>query len=155
MKRILFTLLPAMALLGQGCPLNPVDRPVVPSMPAITETGCTPKNITVYKPQAGSTQSLPLRVDVLIENRRNPNCSWTLFEAQAGLVQLFDSTGAEVGATPLMTSDEWMTDGPVAFSATITPTGTVAPGAARILITEEDPSGMGDVQTVEIPFFIQ
>lgn len=157
---MLFALLPAVILLGQGCPANTGTAPVPPEVPTtpkyeVKETGCAPKNVTVYTPQPGSTKTLPLRVDVLVENQKNPACNWTLFEAQAGLVQLFDSTGAEVGAAPLMTSDEWMTTGPVAFSATITPTGTVAPGQARILITEEDPSGMGDVQTIEIPFILQ
>jgi hypothetical protein len=161
MKKALSLLLPALILFGQGCPVNtggdqvPNDTPTVPSNQQITETGCSPKNISVLSPLPGSTHTFPLMVSVLVENDKNPDCAWTLFEAQAGLVQLYDRTGAEVGSAPLTTTQNWMTTGPVGFTALIDTAMVVPPGEARIVITEEDPSGMGDVQTIEIPFTLQ
>ncbi|MEN9558128.1 MAG: hypothetical protein RL141_497 [Candidatus Parcubacteria bacterium] len=161
MKKALALLLPALVLFGQGCPIDlggnqvPSDTPTTPSNPQAIQTGCSPKTISVLSPLPGSTHSLPVTVSVLVENDKNPNCIWTLFEAQAGSVQLYDRTGAEVGSGSLVTTQNWMTTGPVGFSVVIDSAMVVPPGEAHIVITEEDPSGMGDVQTIEVPFNLQ
>ena len=161
MKKLLFFLLPAVVLLGQGCPINPNDNrvpantPTRPSQPQARSTGCTPKALEVVSPLPGSTQTLPLQVSVIVDNGSHPNCPWTVFEAQAGVIQLIDRTGIAVGSGVLATTQDWMTDDPVGYSGEIPNIAVVPPGDATLIITEEDPSGMGDAQTIEIPIVIQ
>ena len=161
MKKLLFFLLPAVVLLGQGCPINPNSNqvppgtPTNPSQPQVQSTGCTPKALTVVEPQPGSTQTLPLQVSVIVDNGSQPNCTWTVFEAQAGIIQLLDSAGIAVGSGTLTTTQDWMTDDPVGYAGEIPAIAIVPPGPATLVITEEDPSGMGDSQTIEIPIIIQ
>ena len=160
MKKFLF-LLPAVLLLGQGCPINPNSNqvppgtPTNPSQPQARSTGCTPKALKVVSPLPGSTQTLPLQVNVIVDNGSTPNCPWTVFEAQAGVIQLLDNSNIAVGSGVLATTQDWMTDDPVGYSGEIPNIAVVPPGNATLVITEEDPAGMGDAQTIEIPIVIQ
>ncbi len=159
MKKRFFFLLPAIVLLGQGCPINPNPNRVPPSTPigptTIQSTGCAPKALTVVSPQPGSTQTVPLSVKVIVDNGSHQNCTWTVFEAQAGIIQLFDSAGIAVGSGTLTTTADWMTDDPVEYTGEIPAIAIVPPGPGKLVITEEDPAGMGDAQTIEVPIFIQ
>lgn len=156
MKKLLIAL-SVVALLGQGCPVNNPQKPPGPSQPSKPQAsyvGCTPKSATVIKPQPGDTVSLPFEVIMKVENRLHPDCVWILFEGQAGTMRLLDNGGITVGTGILMTAEDWMTDGPVTFTGTI-PNIAVVNGAATLVITEEDPSGMGTPEEIMIPLTIQ
>jgi hypothetical protein len=61
-----------------------------------------------------------------------------------------DQTGNTLALVPFMTTTtDWMTDGPVPFSATLTPATPIATGTVLTLaVTEEDPSGMNTPDTL-------
>jgi hypothetical protein len=129
--------------------------------------------LTITFPTIGTTASFPLPLKGIIDNRnRNAlGCSWTVFEAQAGTARVFaninnqgwkevgywgdNQSGAIAGPVPMMTVGDWMTENPVSVSATLMldPKAGVIPAGTpmKIVINEEDPSGMGG-ETLEVPF---
>lgn len=129
--------------------------------------------LKVTFPTIGTTASFPLPIKGIIDNRNRTTlgCSWTVFEAQAGTVRAFaninnqgwksvsywadNQSGAIAGPIPLMTTGDWMTESPVNVSGTVwldPKVGKIPVGTPmKLVIEEEDPSGMGG-ETLEIPF---
>jgi hypothetical protein len=100
--------------------------------------------MTVNGPLVNSTVAFPLVVTGIINNSTaNDGCTWVLFEGQGGTVTL--SSGATTYAVvPTMIAGDWMTNGPVAFSATLSPQSPIPSGAPLTLtFSEENPSGEG------------
>lgn len=159
MKKLLF-LIPAMLLLGQGCPIsNPSDQAPTNAMPEqpepmVQESGCTPKALMVTAPLPGAHVTLPLSVNATVDNEGHPDCHWTVFEAQAGVVQLLDKDGIALGSGTLTTSDDWMTDAPVDYAGEIPALSLITPGPATLVITEENPSDLNPSQIIEIPLVL-
>lgn len=120
------------------------------SLTTSTPSACTPDPVQILEPMAGSEVSFPLTVHLKVENRLNRSCTWTVFEAQMGTVSLQDEQGKEYALEPLTSRDDWMTDGPVEFKAVLAPKGTL-PSKLRLVIMEEDPSGMGEIRTLTVP----
>lgn len=140
-----------MDVISGSVPSSPVTAPTPTGSVATSSSSvCAPDPVQVLEPMAGSEVSFPLTVRFKVENRLNRGCSWTMFEAQAGVVSLQDEQGKEYAFQPLTASGDWMTDGPVEFSAVLAPTSSV-PTRLRLVIDEEDPSGLGEVRTVTVP----
>ena len=91
-------------------------------------------------PLPGAKVTSPLTVTVTVDNTKN--CKWTVFEAQAGTVILKDDTGQTLGNGILQTTEDWMTEKPVTYTATFTFTKPTTHDLT-LIITEEDPSGNG------------
>src|SRR6185503_3778654 len=89
-------------------------------------------------PQSGAKVSSPLVVTMTVNNTKS--CKWTVFEAQAGIAELKDSTGQKIGTATLTTTQDWMTDQPVVYTGTIEFTTNPASSDLTLTITEEDPS---------------
>lgn len=124
-------------------------------------------------PAIGATTSFPLTLKGIIDNRNvaEPQCRWTVFEAQAGTARVFaninnsgwkevgywndDPSGAIAGPVPVMTIGDWMTENPVGATASLMldpKVGRISAGTAmKIVINEEDPSGKGS-SILEVPF---
>jgi hypothetical protein len=150
---------------GAGCSLSPtpvVSTPDVgvPSTGKIAArevvmTGCSPKAMTVQEPAANTAVSFPLTVKARVHNAASPNCRWTLFEAQAGVMTVKNADGEVIAQAPLATQEDWMTDQEVGFESVINlMPGKTASGPLMLVITEEDPSGQGLSETIEIPIFV-
>lgn len=103
--------------------------------------------LTNITPQSETKITSPLTVNVTVDNTKS--CKWTVFEAQAGILTLKDSTGEILGSGTLTTSSEWMTEQPVVYTGIIEFTEP-ATDDVTLIITEEDPSGQG-AKTVSIP----
>ncbi len=109
--------------------------------------------LTVNSPLAGSTVSFPLSVSATVDNTQSQSlgCSWTVFEAQAGSVTVKDANGNVLGQSYLKTTGNWMTTGPVVFTATIaTLTNPSYTGPLTIVFEEEDVSGQGNPDTLSV-----
>lgn len=107
--------------------------------------------MTIDTPAPSATVSFPLTVMGTVHNAvATDGCRWTLFEGQAGTVAVKDQTGNTLALVPFMTTTtDWMTDGPVPFSATLTPATPIATGTVlTLVVTEEDPSGMNTPDTL-------
>ncbi len=112
--------------------------------------------LTVSSPLSNTAVTAPVAVTAIVNNSNPQGCTWTVFEAQAGSVALIDSSGNTIGTSVLSTSDDWMTSGPVPYTASITPTRALISGEALSLVfTEEDVSGMGNVDTLSVPLVAQ
>lgn len=106
--------------------------------------------LTVITPQPGQQVSSPLPVSVIVDNR-NPKCHWTVFEAQAGSMEIKDKNGTVLGTGILTTTNpNWMTVNPVTYKGTITFTRP-AGKKLSLTITEENPSGRPGAQQITIP----
>ena len=82
-------------------------------------------------------------VNTILDNTNRPTlgCSWTSFEAQAGVVYIVDTNGKDIAKpTPLGTNEDWMTASPVNYSAHLDIANNYT-GKAMVIIKEEDPSG--------------
>ncbi len=126
------------------------DTYVFSGVPAMATT-CDSEDITVQTPASNSTISFPLTVTAVVDNTQGTTCTWTVFEAQAGLVELKNNANVVVVSVPLMTAANWMTATPVTYTATLQPSPVPPPGPYALVITEENPSGEGTPGVVSIP----
>jgi hypothetical protein len=82
--------------------------------------------------------------------RKELGCSWSVFEAQAASMKVVNTDNEVVGNGLLMAKDtDWMTDQPVQYEGVVKVTGTHK--GFKLIVTEENPSGEGNVDTIEIP----
>lgn len=172
-QTLLITALVAVSLIAGGCASTPTAQtPTTTNTPPVAEapmqangkiaareikmTGCKPKAITISEPEANFAVTFPLTVKATVHNAEQKACSWTMFEAQAASMEVKDSTGKVVATGVLMAKGEWMTDAPVSFEGTLKSVDGVTPrGVLDLVITEENPSGMKDSQTITIPVYVQ
>lgn len=105
--------------------------------------------LTVLSPETDAQVTSPFTVDVVVDNT-DPDCRWTVFEAQAGQLQLKNDQGAIIGTGMLTTTEEWMTEQPVNYSGTVTFDAAQATPEMKLVIVEEKPSGE-DGQQVVLP----
>lgn len=104
--------------------------------------------LTMITPQKGSKISSPLSISVIVDNT-NPKCHWTVFEAQAGVAQLFDTNGNLLGQAVLKTNDDWTLQKPVPYNAVVTYTNPSS-GNLKLVLQEENPSGKPNPQKTTI-----
>lgn len=105
--------------------------------------------LTINEPQQGQKATSPLTVSVTIDNTKD-NCRWSVFEGQAGTIELKNKQGEIVGSAILTTSDDWMTDEPTKYSGTITFTPDESETEYTLVVNEENPSGQSG-KTVALP----
>ncbi len=110
----------------------------------------TCSNFIVVTPKQGQKITSPMTISAIVDNTKSKSCHWTVFEAQAGTMQLTDSKGETIGKGMLTTTSEWMTDKAVTYSGTITLTKPPAGSEITLTITEEVPSGKGR-KVINIP----
>jgi hypothetical protein len=89
----------------------------------------------------------PITIEVVVDNSKE-DCSWIVFEGQAGLVELYGEKGNLLYKTPLIADGEWMTSLPVTYSAELFYSTYVGP--MKLVITEDNPSGEGTPEKVFI-----
>jgi|GEM_PF-6782126 len=135
--------------------------PIIPTNTVVTPTPTTPTTstptstchpLTVSEPTANTTVGLPIHVKAVLDNR-TAGCHWTAFEAISGSVELKDASGKTIAQAPLTATEDWMTDSPVDYAATLMPTKEYV-GKATIVITEENPSDKPDPKVLSIPVTI-
>lgn len=117
--------------------------------------------LTIDSPASGATVSFPLTIQWTVDNTQAQGlgCSWTMFEAQAGVARLYaDINDPAIGNPVLMQVPNWMTNGPVSFSIVIPfdnsnagfPSGT----PMQVVFEEESPSGAAS-DTLVLPIVLQ
>ncbi len=100
-------------------------------------------------------QNFPFSVIIDNSNRETLGCSWTVFEAQAGVVYVKDISDKDIAdPTPLTTTMEWMTTEPVIYNANIQIKNNYR-GKANLVIKEDDPSGEKIPKIVTIPITVE
>lgn len=103
--------------------------------------------VTIVSPQAGSVITNPLSVNLIIDNTK-PGCHWTVFEAQAGIAQLVDSTGLLLGQAQLKTTEDWTLSKPTAYNAIIPLNKQPTTSIVNLILEEENPSGKPNPQKI-------
>lgn len=115
--------------------------------------------ITISNPTPTQAVTFPLTVNAIVNNSAaTDGCTWSLFEGQAGTVELKDQNGATLAKMPMQTppQTDWMTNGPVPFSAILTPSQAIPSGTPLSLtFSEEDASGMGNSDTFSFTIVAQ
>ena len=162
MKRLLLLLFPIVILISAlllyrptvPSPSSPKTKPSVSSLrnspsPTATSTSTT-SCLRIVKPKENQLIISPLTVSVVVDNT-STMCHWTVFEAQAGTIEIIDDAGTTVGTGILKTTDNWMTNKPVTYDGTIIFTQTPVSNTVVLQITEENPSGKPNPQTVTRP----
>jgi hypothetical protein len=112
-----------------------------------TQTTCTA--LKIINPQPNEQVASDFTVKVVVDNT-NPKCQWTVFEAQAGTINVVDSNGNTAGNGILKTSDNWMTKDPVTYSGTVSLNTNIPHGKLQLIINEKKPNG-NQGQTISIP----
>lgn len=125
--------------------IKPASKALSPS----PTTTATCQALTIVKPQPNETVSKNFSVAAVVDNR-NPKCHWSVFEAQAGAIEVKDSNGQLVGNGVLKTTDNWMTSAPVTYSGDILLNANTPHENLIITINEENPNGIPG-KTVTLP----
>lgn len=127
----------------------PVLHQTSPSAP--THTPTSPIScLRIISPQKNQLIISPLTVTVVVDNTSN-TCHWTVFEAQAGTIEIVDDEGTTIGTSALKTTDNWMTNKAVTYEGIVIFTKAPASDNIVLQITEENPSGKPNPQTVTLP----
>lgn len=117
-------------------------------------------------PVANSTASFPVTIHGAVDNNNASTlgCSWTMFEGQAGTAQLYywdqgNNNWQSVNTPFIIPVTNWMTLGPVPFSMTVNfnngGLGLSSGNLMKITFTEENPSGVGTIDTFDLPLVLQ
>jgi len=123
-------------------------KPATKTVPTqAMQTNCD--GIQIIEPQAGSKVSSPVKVKVVVDNTKS-KCRWTVFEGQAGVIQMQGKNSDLLGNSILSTTDNWMQDGPVTYTGSLTFT-TPADKDIALIIDEENPSGKPNAKQIKIP----
>lgn len=112
---------------------------------------CNNKGFVVQSPSLDLGTSFPIFVEGVVDNREAGSCRWTVFEGQAGRVEVFDVEDNLVSDGVLKTIEDWMTDEPRNYKAILNLGKAPVSKDLRIVITEEDPSGEGLGEKIEFP----
>lgn len=133
---------------------KPIPSPEVTQTETTNRTSPIPSSticsaFTVVSPQPGTRAISPLSVNVIVDNT-HPDCHWTVFEAQAGMAQVIDSSGNVLGQTSLKTLDDWTLSKPTPYNGTISFTQKPSPGNLSLIIREENPSGKPEAKIITV-----
>lgn len=117
-----------------------------------TSDACPVKNLRILSPLTDQAVTFPLSVRGVVDNSAQPDCAWVVFEGQAGTLTLYDATNQVVGQSFLQAQGDWMTTGPVVVTGTVELSQEVSAGQPlRLVINDDDPSGLRSPQMIEIP----
>lgn len=120
-----------------------------PTQPTNQAPAIACEALQIINPQQNEKVSQTFTVEVIVDNRI-PECNWTVFEANAGRIEVTDKTDTIVGNGSLTTQEEWMTENPVTYTSEITLMPTTAQGQLIVTITEENQNDEPP-QTVSFP----
>lgn len=134
-------------------PLEPEVAPSPTPQPTITKAAPC-KAIDVKSPFPNQKITPPKLTVTVVINNSNPACRWTVFEAQAGTLELQDENQNTIATGTLSTTQDWMTVKPVTYQGTIS-FDAINTQRADLIITEENPSGGDNPQTISIPLLAQ
>ena len=112
---------------------------------------------TLLGPKEGETVGLEFTVKGIVDNRqiKELGCGWTVFEAQAGIVHIYDSAGFSVGSALLTATEDWMTAEPVNYEAKIKIDIIPSDEKLLMIIEEDDTSGSGENEFLNIPLIFK
>lgn len=117
--------------------------------------------LVVESPAVGASVSFPLTISGTINNTEENGCYWTMFEGQAGTAELFyetkDGYSLATDMKPIEVAN-WMSTS-TTFSVALDfdnmmedlPSGY----NFKIVLTEDNPSGEGIPDSLEIPVVLQ
>ncbi len=154
-------------VIGAGAYLY-YDKALAPSKEKTTETPegssfASNCGLLVESPRAGETVSFPLTVTGRVDNTDAmvAGCSWTMFEGQAGVATLHyetkDGWSLPVASVPI-TVENWMSTSTVfSFKLDFDNSMLQFPSGYnfKIILTEENPSGEGTPDVVEVPVVLK
>lgn len=133
----------------------PVPTPTSGPTPTLTNEKPFPTKIavkcsalTVVSPKDNAIIGSQLTLKVIVDNTKE--CHWTVFEAQAGIVEITDGLGNLLGKGVLKTTEEWTKATPTTYTTQLQ-LKKAATSAGTITISEENPSGKPDAQKYTIP----
>jgi len=113
------------------------------------DNNCEDKGIKIVSPTIDEETSFPIYVEAVVDNTGQDACRWTVFEAQAGVVKAYDEAGSLIASGVFKTVEDWMTDGPVTYKAILNLEKGPVSKELKIIVTEENPSGLGKDQKIE------
>lgn len=140
------------------------NKVVAPTKPEESDVA-TAKNCGLFvdSPKEGEAVSFPLTLTGRVDNTdaEARRCAWTMFEGQAGTAALSyetkDGWSLPVDTKPVTVAN-WMSTS-TTFSVTLNFNNSTEQFPAgynfKVVFTEEDPSGMGKVDTVEVPVVLK
>lgn len=150
-------------------PTTPTTTPVnnqTNNTNTVHEVVMSPCGITITSPAPDSIihSNTPVVFSGVINNSNaaTVGCSWTMFEGEAGTAQLWHKDGGvwgKINSPQIIHVTNWMTTGPVPFTVSVSFNNS-GPGFAsglpmKVVFTEENPSGEGIPDTIEIPLIFQ
>jgi hypothetical protein len=148
------------SLVAFGMYTKPVAKDVTSIPKEETNEKMTQKitncGLTVVQPLESEILGSKFEIETILDNTKRDElgCSWTSFEAQAGVVYVKDLNGKDIAdPIPLATSQDWMTPNAVEYKAQINIKNSYT-GQAIIVINEEDPSGEKISKNISFPVFI-
>ena len=100
--------------------------------------------MTINSPLPGSTVAFPLTINATVDNTQMTSlgCSWGVFEAQAGGVEVKDGSGNVLATAPVTTTANWMTANATPYSASITALSNPNySGPLTLVFTEDNAEG--------------
>lgn len=123
---------------------------------ALPQTAC---GLTIIEPLPNAKVSFPLNVNAIVNNTKAKelDCSWGVFEAVAGVIQVKDENGKVISTdTPLKTNNQnWMTDPSSVYTGVIVLEDMGFKGKAVIHFTEDNSAGVDNPDTLDIPIIIK
>lgn len=129
---------------------------VVEHYNTLPETAC---GLTIIDPLPNTKVSFPFTVSGIVNNTKAKElgCSWGVFEAVAGVIQVKDETGKVISSdTPFKTNNQnWMTDPSSLYTGTLTLEDPGFKGKATIHFTEDNSAGFDNPDTLDIPIIIK
>jgi hypothetical protein len=146
---------------------NRITSPVNPTTVTATSTNngqpqyASNCGLNIESPAAHSPVSFPLTVSGTIVNTVTNGCGWTMFEGQGGKAELLyetkDGWSLPVDTQPIKVADWTATS--TTFNTTLNfdnktedfPSGY----NFKVILTEEDPSGTGTPDTIELPLTLK
>jgi hypothetical protein len=132
-----------------------VDEHLTPSVPTVVDTPITEKcGAQLVSPKPNEVVYESILVELIVAHPAGASCNWVVFEGLGGRVELLDEDGTVIGSALLETIEEWMTTEPVLFTGTLS-VKEINSANLQIRVTEDDPSGMGIVDTITIPVIFE
>lgn len=150
MKNTLISVLIIVVIVLGGYALlnNKATAPTNTGNPTSQETQLTAAThcgLTIDAPLAGATVTFPLTIQATVDNTQSTalGCSWGVFEAQAGTVEIKDTNGASLATGILTTTSDWMTANATPYSVTISALSNPGyTGALSLIFNEENPGDL-------------
>jgi hypothetical protein len=128
---------------------NVVKKQIGVVVPQEQDIACALHSLT---PELNSHTKNPVAISVLVDNTNKDCAKWTVFEGQAGVVELYDDHDVLLEQGVLTTNSDWTTGFPATYTASLG--NFLYTGKVKLIIKEEDPSGQKEPKQSYTTFFI-